>query len=78
MAEKVSGAYDDEAGLLDHLGFDLLETMHKAGIRTICLNEAHHLKAAMLDFRHRAFMAVQEVLNSPLLPGLGTAEDGKL
>lgn len=36
---------DEEAQAADYTRFDLLKTVKKAGIRTICLDECHHLRS---------------------------------
>ena len=45
--EKVNEENDDEEDLelIDYTSFDLLETIKKYNIKTICLDECHHLKS---------------------------------
>ncbi len=45
--QKLSGSDDngEEAESADFTGFNLIQTVQKAGIRTICLDEAHHLRS---------------------------------
>lgn len=45
--QKLNSAEESEEGseTADFTGFDLIETVKKAGIRTICLDEAHHLRS---------------------------------
>lgn len=55
---------DEEAETINFKGFDLLEIVRKAGIKTICLDEAHHLKAEwqraiekfMAEFRDEIYL----------------------
>ncbi len=54
---------DDEAGSADYTGFDLIQTIKDAGIRTICLDEAHHLKSEW----QRALEAFIEAVQGEIL-----------
>ena len=43
--QKLNVSDESESEQADFTGFDLLETVKKAGVRTICLDEAHHLRS---------------------------------
>lgn len=42
---NTSGENGEESESEDYTGFNLIETVKKAGVRTICLDEAHHLRS---------------------------------
>ena len=43
--QKLNVSDESESEQADFTSFDLLETVKKAGVRTICLDEAHHLRS---------------------------------
>ncbi len=56
ISEEETNEWDEDVGTEDFSDFDLLTEVRKAGIGTICLDEAHHLRSAwqkaLEDFLH--------------------------
>ena len=59
IPEKADPDEDDDMCGADYTGFDLVQTIKDAGIRTICLDEAHHLKSEWQRALEKFIEAVQ-------------------
>ncbi len=53
-------AESGEAAAIDYNGLELVDILRKAGVRTLCLDEAHHLKSAWQRALEAFVSAVQE------------------
>lgn len=45
LIDKGTGDEEEETEIVDYTRFDLIKTLKEAGIRTFCLDEAHHLRS---------------------------------